>query len=736
MKKQNEIGFNNFKSFGDKLQIFSHKPITLIYGPNSIGKSSLLHFLLYVEYIKKAGDLNLEKSDFAGDPIDLGGFSNFIHQKNTNAKIAYHLTFQKGPEIDQYFSPLYTLAKDFEKQGSFQNKIQVSDIEARVETYRKKNKDALIIFSDMVRNYKGYKNQPENLPSCLKDALEESRKTNLHDFVKFNARILLKKSHREESEWVKSMWDAIELETENWPLELINLEKRMENSLESFEPFDSFFERKDNQPFDGLDKLILFLLDYKKMAVGKKYEEFFNLYRLMDRIKDIKKVKIEFEFGHRSKKNQIGNYEYFIDDELIYTYDSKSKSICQKDESDVLMLLKESGLFMMDRSRLFEIEKLEYQKLIDRQKTRIFFDILIPENIIDFIMSHFRGFQSTEGQFFKFKEYDLISKSIHERIILNLKTGINNEGSQYFGPLRYYPKRFDMIEQNFDTHELGDTKFNTKKVSMISKIAFDMMLKSPGHLKRMWMLYYWGLVKDGWKQVVDTPSVADCINFFRSPLKKKSCAGSMSSDKIWAMLIKSTTSLNRINQWLSNNSLKLPYIIRIEQDQGKVRKGIWKFFRLEPLKKLTFIDQRNDTEVTPREMGLGVSQFLPILVATQVLKNFKLFIEQPELHLHPAIQCEIADEMIRSMRNQGNEFIVESHSEHLLLRIMKRMRQTSEGCLDDESLALIPDDVCLIFVDNNGKMTYVNELELDEDGSLLDPWPNGFFEEGFKERFF
>ena len=43
-----EVGFNNFKTFGEKLQKFSDKPITLVYGPNSSGKSSFLYYERYV----------------------------------------------------------------------------------------------------------------------------------------------------------------------------------------------------------------------------------------------------------------------------------------------------------------------------------------------------------------------------------------------------------------------------------------------------------------------------------------------------------------------------------------------------------------------------------------------------------------------------------------------------------------------------------------------------------------
>ena len=88
------------------------------------------------------------------------------------------------------------------------------------------------------------------------------------------------------------------------------------------------------------------------------------------------------------------------------------------------------------------------------------------------------------------------------------------------------------------------------------------------------------------------------------------------------------------------------------------------------------------------------------------------------------------------MNIQNNRFFIETHSEHLLLRIMKRLRHSSEGILKKgDELYLTPDDICLLYVDNNGEFTYLNELELDDDGSLLDPWPNGFFEEGLNERF-
>ena len=80
-------------------------------------------------------------------------------------------------------------------------------------------------------------------------------------------------------------------------------------------------------------------------------------------------------------------------------------------------------------------------------------------------------------------------------------------------------------------------------------------------------------------------------------------------------------------------------------------------------------------------------------------------------------------------------FLIETHSEHLLLRIMRRMRETSSRTLPEGAPAVRPEDVNVLFVEPDGAETLIREMPLNEMGELVKAWPGGFFEEDLREIF-
>ncbi len=156
---------------------------------------------------------------------------------------------------------------------------------------------------------------------------------------------------------------------------------------------------------------------------------------------------------------------------------------------------------------------------------------------------------------------------------------------------------------------------------------------------------------------------------------------------------------------------------------------------VEGVRDLVLVDQRSKTVVTHRDVGIGISQVLPVLVMAYGSSNKLLAMEQPEIHLHPALQAELGDVFIEAaLGERKNTFILETHSEHLILRLMRRMRDTFHG-KQTGLPPLTPADISVLYVEPDGSRSIVREMPLNELGELVKAWPGGFFEDGLREQF-
>lgn len=145
--------------------------------------------------------------------------------------------------------------------------------------------------------------------------------------------------------------------------------------------------------------------------------------------------------------------------------------------------------------------------------------------------------------------------------------------------------------------------------------------------------------------------------------------------------------------------------------------------------------------VGPSDVGVGISQLVPVVVATLRPQNGLLAIEQPELHVHPAIQVAIGDLFIRAVRPDSGQLyasktmLIETHSEHIMLRLLRRIRETSEGALPPDVDPLLPKDLSVIYVEGDENGVRFCPLRVDSEGEFVDRWPKGFFGERGKELF-
>ncbi len=128
-------------------------------------------------------------------------------------------------------------------------------------------------------------------------------------------------------------------------------------------------------------------------------------------------------------------------------------------------------------------------------------------------------------------------------------------------------------------------------------------------------------------------------------------------------------------------------------------------------------------EVLLTDVGFGVSQVLPVLVQSYYAERGSTVIfEQPEIHLHPSVQSHLADVFIDAAKTQSVQFVIESHSEHLLRRLQRRI---ADGTVNT-------DDVALYFVEYSGSGSQLRPLELDDVGNIKN-WPDGFFGDDFTD---
>jgi len=218
--------------------------------------------------------------------------------------------------------------------------------------------------------------------------------------------------------------------------------------------------------------------------------------------------------------------------------------------------------------------------------------------------------------------------------------------------------------------------------------------------------------------------------------------------------------LDNVNEWMSSEErLRTGYVlVKSSYKQISTAEGLHQLFKrgineddlgdLQELyeaiptkSEIGLMDLARGIPVAPSDVGVGISQMVPVVVACLMEPDGLVAIEQPELHIHPAIQVGLGDLFIsatstyRPATGPERSLLVETHSEHIMLRLLRRVREQSENELPPGILGLTPNDLSVVYVEATEQGPVFKKLRVSEDGDFVDNWPKGFFEERAEELF-
>jgi hypothetical protein len=603
------IRVGNFKAFAET-QLIPIRPLTLIYGANSSGKSSILHSLILARHAQETGDLDVHLTSVGGTAVDLGGFKQYVHTGNHDHRVelAWEISTESLPDR------LSKLLPGVQRIGIG---VQIGLIGIDPELLRQ--------FGAIT---------PHRFVKALLEAAQEKG-------------------------------DDTEA-------------KRLESHLESAENELTIEEALRLRSRPEVEKIWLDLDGRTLSSLSARPQKHFQL--------DF------FDTGHEAAKFIIRN--------LILAH-STSESVEDEEFGKAVGFVDE-----IVPKVAFDIEKLFPNILSTMTK-----DAPTKADLL-FI---------TVRKETRLEDLNRVLEHHFPRVLGEILTGISSliEAELgklwYLGPLRAYPPRhfgqfesrdanwiagggwaWDAIKKDGDLRKkVNEWLGNENKLSTNYELAVRHLLTIEG-------------IKNKFSELAS--KAVSNLNF----LKESSALEEDDPDRtIYGTL---------------------------GDVEDEIHVIIDKLQRLESLysemPELVLMDKRTRTAVTHRDVGIGISQVLPVLVNSYGSTDKLLAMEQPEIHLHPALQAELGDVFIESaLGDRKNTLLIETHSEHLLLRVMRRMRETSSGTLPAGVPQITPADVCVLFVDPDGSRSIVREMPLNEHGELVKAWPGGFFEEGIREMF-
>lgn len=612
------IYIENFKGIGEPGIKLDLEPVTLLFGSNSAGKSTIFHAFLYAYEVLVNRNLNVDRTTLGGNTIDLGGFHAFVHDHHPANKIRIKIDLDlSSAKLDQEWRIAESLI------GTGENEVDLSTLGTDVWS-------ASIGFAvswDEVRK--------SPFVSEFSVALDEI--------------------------WLLAIWcdkygDAVNSNTNyrhpifRWPNAEGPAEQGSAGVLDSlYRPFRSITDQwfwADATEFESdiFDEEADLGIGNVRLLESPNWRDL----RMIEHV------------------GAIGTARWF------YRYDTEQQKA-----------ILEAGMFYAGSEWSQAAAAIEWAKLKSMNDNDTFISIDVLDQH-DALPRFDRPLQLLIAPAVEAESRELI-RNIVSRLALGPAKLLVNQLTQFrhIGPLREIPPR-----------------------------TFRRIL---------------------------------------SPDPSRWCSGLAAWDVLSAA---SDEFIAKVSEWLSSDhrlgtgytlvrkSFKElesdGYIIRILQQENPLDDlpiALDGLAKLPEQTRLILRDENSTVEIDPPDIAVGITQLVPVVVSAMDEHEGITLIEQPELHNHPAVEVGLGDLFVQTIRQKHCRFILETHGEHLILRILKRIRQTSDNELPEGVKGLLPDEVAVYHIERTADGVKAKRLRIDDTGEFIDKWPNGFFRERAEELF-
>ena len=703
------IYFKNFKSFG-KETYFEIKPITLIYGKNGSGKSSIIQLL---QFLKQSYDNRIESiiSPVVNIPgtIDLGSFNDLIYKHDTKKNL--EITFE-GYFTQKWNDTSYLINQRRINNSSFlskeQKKIAISKLTDRGIHQSKKFYLNLILGNNIIKEINLY--------------YEDRRKKNLELKIINSKNNYITKFIKIDEDLIDKTFNFLNKKHDN-----ANIKIKFNNFNLNFRSRGMIFI-----------SIYMYFLNNKKFIKNRSYLEITK--------ETISKI---LNRNTRSDRNLIDNFKFAINEinrEIYSASDGKLCGITLKKEKDKFILgwdkdLINRKLFMpksiTNKEALFEdLTNLisYYSKFSKRRIKEMFFGETSIENEKDL---NFSAKTLTHSELFlaeNINSFKIIQKILSKKKLNKIE--IKKIYENLFNLSRWANDGF-LIDYKEDDHWIAGERNQLPHLTFSSFIYNKMSddeNKSPRLIRFNNVNRYKGRVKLLFPElniINDEIKIflAEIIHLSPQSVKvprfntfKGTTPSSVgySGENMPDLLFKVRSLVKDVNDYLSE--IDVPYQIQIKQFK-KISNN------QTDLYEVRIFDKFINTYVHLSDTGYGISQLVTFLVQLIASDYHNIVMkEELEAHLHPTWQSKLPEliyKKVSMIMDGDDEFIfrciLETHSEHLVLKINKMIKEK----------IINPNDVAIYYAYKNKKTksSHIDMIRINENGEFIDKWRDGFFME-------